>query len=360
MIDDAVQPQCTVPWCENQTPAWVCMACIEALAVDLAAIPEVLADLMITMTRQDVGRSLPGVARERPLAYRPDAAEVGRDLHAVLSTWVRHLLESRGLSWESQFPRAAPPPGVPVRRPGDPYGPLPPPRPHQPEGLYTVGEWRPAGPEHRLPSDDTIALAVWLGGHLESVRQDEAGGELCDELADAVGRARHATDRAGSRVYLGPCDCTLPGERQMDLYAAPHHDRSTCRACGKVWDVAERRARMLEQADDLLLTGEVATRALPGLIDEALTFETLRTLRRYHGLDWYEPHPDDPNKRPRYVVREIREALERARVAAEARQQRMAAARPPDDQLSPGLAALFASVRAAAKVNTTTQAVRDA
>jgi hypothetical protein len=346
MTRAATTPLCRTPSCRGPYPvadAFVCTNCTAELRTALRSIPEIMAELLVNMTRQDVADPQPGGrSDEPPLLYRPEATEAGRDLHAVLTTWTAHLLESRGLAWEDVLPRKRPQ--------GAPYGPLRAPVP----GAYTYPPPETAtNPSNRrdaarLPSGDTAELARWLDRHLETVRADEAGGELVDEVVDAVARCEHAIDRAPARIYLGACGCSTPLEPQVDLYAHPDSAFVTCRACEAVYNVTERRAWLLEQSQGLLVTAELASRALPGLVGVTITPEIIRSLHRNHGLARHRPSAGDPHRRWRYRVGDIVSTI------AELQARRSSAAvdsrvRPPIEALPPELQVAVVAVSAAAR-----------
>lgn len=333
---------CGAPDCSNPaSDGDVCWSCVEELRSSLRAVPEVLADLLITVTRQDQGeRSVGGGGSdEPPLLFRPEAADVARDLHAVLQAWTSVVMRPLGLDL-TEIRRAAQPD---IRR--VPVGPQRPPV----RGQVTVPErWRVDTVSGRFPGKDTLELARWLERHPDTIRRMPCAGALCDEIADAVARCLRACDRPGSRLYLGPCTCSTPELRQ-DLYARQESATVTCRACETVWNVEERRLFLLERSGRYLVTAETATRALPQLLGYELTFDMLRNLRRRWGLVAQPPAKHDPLQRPLYRIAEIAAAV--ASRAAAAQRRRVGPdpeARPPVEDLPPDVAALFTAVRQAA------------
>jgi hypothetical protein len=352
----APSPLCCSQDCPNPSPdGFVCRSCAGELRRNLRVIPEVMGDLLITYTRQDVGDRSPGGggSDEPPLLFRPEAAEVGRDLHAVLTVWTAHIMGRLGLDLAEL--RATSRPDIRTV----PIGPARPPVP----GQRTVPApwWREDSPGGRFPDNDSLELALWLERHTETVRTDERAGELVDEIADAVARARRATDRPGSRIYLGSCDCSIDAGRAIDLYARPDAARVTCRNCETVWDVDYRRSWLLERSADVLVTPEVATRALPSLLGYDLTPDLLRRLHAREGLERYPPARTDPHRRYRYRIGDIVDAVQARAATAERRREGKRAARVSLEGLPEDVAAMFAAARvAAAASNRTAQAVQRA
>lgn len=322
------QPLCTVSACSNPArDGFVCDPCIWGLRGDLRAIAEVKQDLLVTLTRQDVGDRQPSgrVEVEPPLLYRPEASDAERDLNATLTAWAGVIARSWGVTMRDVL--APPPPG------------------QKPDNwLDERGEW---ATERGLYADaQTLELALWLERHTGAVRANEQfGGQIVEEIGNAVARARQATDRPGARVYLGPCVCEHTDDaRQVDLYARPDAARVTCWNCEAVWDVTERREWLLTESASVLITGEMATRALPSLLDYDLTPDLLRKMRNRQNLPVYPPAGGDPHRRDRYRVGDIVMAVA-ARKAAAAKRY---AAAPPLDELPPDMARLFEAARQAA------------
>lgn len=349
----AATPLCTSPSCRGPHPApdaFVCPSCLAEVRAVLLDVPDTMDELLVNMTRQDVAPPQPGGggSDDPPLLYRPEATEAGRDLHATLVSWVRHLLEARGLGWDVVLP---PPP---ERPPGAPYGPLRP--PGRAGGLPVPGAYtypRPGAHTDtsagRLPGDDTVEMALWLARHLATIAADVAGGQLVDEVVVAVTRCRYAVDRPADRIYLGPCACSIPLEPQVDLYAHPDAVMVTCRVCEAQYHVATRRQALLDRSRGLLVTAELASRALPGLLGVTLTPEIVRGLHRHHALARHQPLKSDPHRRWRYRVGDIIDLVGGLQLAAERRAAGRRAARPPIEELPEELRAAVTAVAAHAR-----------
>jgi hypothetical protein len=262
---------CARPDCSNPTSGgYVCGVCLGRLDGHLAELPDLVADLDDVVARQTrTGDRVGSRPAETGLPYNLGAAEVRDDLRNVLSTWIRDL-------WESYRPGR----DVPTRESGLDGEP--------------VTEWV----LDPLDLDDTLPeMAKWLRRHPSWIEDHPAGGELVDEITDAVERVRRAVDLPPARVYCGPCpDCGA------DLYASPGRSIVRCRECESAYDVEARRAALLNAARGALGTAAEIARALPRLLGRELSANTVRTWARAGKLTKREP---DRLGRPRYLVGEV-------------------------------------------------------
>lgn len=306
-------PLCTAHGCHRPSPhGALCRSCVDRLVADLRDVEALVDELLLAITRADRlerhGRPDPDAERrtlDRPelgtavgvLPYREDPSEVGRDLHAVLTTWIRHLCETRGVP----IPEL-----VPVRVFGS--------------------RLRPVG-TFRFPGRETVEAALWLARHPDTIAGDEAAAELESEVRDAIARTRRSRD-VDELQYLGPCSCspTLAvnwcardadvcdcGGRhgqQVDLYAKRQADFVTCASCGARWDTADRREWLLERVEDQLDTAAGLSRALAdlaaNLLDgKKLTDSMIRGYAHRGAITPHPPHPLDAKRLPRYRVGEV-------------------------------------------------------
>ncbi|WP_424183837.1 hypothetical protein ACOBQX_17920 [Actinokineospora sp. G85] len=244
--------------------------CLGRLLGDLFAVAELVDDLDATISRQtSTGQRVGSRSAETGLPFNVGAAEVRDDLRNTLSTWVRDL-------WETHGPRREVPTGETA-----------------PDGSPVVVAELDA-----LYLDDTLhEMAAWLRRHPTWVEHHPAGGELVDEITDAVERARRAVDLPPALVFCGPCpDCGA------DLYA--HPDRATvgCRECESRHEVEALRAALLDAARGHLATAAEVSLALPRLLGRTLSANTVRTWARAGKLTRREP---DDRGRPRFLVGEV-------------------------------------------------------
>ena len=95
---------------------------------------------------------------------------------------------------------------------------------------------------------------------IPEIRRHPAVAELVDEITDAVHQARRVIDRPADRVYLGQCyvETPDPDGKQVtclaELYARPTASEVQCKVCGAEHEVGERRAWLLQRAQDMIVT----------------------------------------------------------------------------------------------------------
>lgn len=271
-------PLCLAPMCDRPAHAgFLCGSCVSTLRKDLESVTDLLADLEVTVCRQDKlsdpsGRS----TDERPLPLRLGPVEARDTLTATLEAWARHVAGRRGA-------------GI---------------------GLYGAA-----------------VSARYLRLHLNEVASDEQAGQLADEIGFAVITSRRAVDKPLQHVYLGPCMNELneherkarPGAEfcSHDLYAHPRAVEVVCEAegCGAMWGVAELREWLLGEAEDQLRTATELSRALPDLLRMHITAATIRGWARYGKITQHPPVPgSDRPKDPTYRVGDV---IDQARKDAE-------------------------------------------
>lgn len=244
-------PSCSFPALNG----FLCRNCTDTLTRDLKAIPWLLEDLEITITRQDrLSDVSDRSSDEHPLPIRLDPMEVRRDLHSTLAAWAQHVAgKHQGL------------------------GP----------GVWTE-----------------LALAQYLLAHIGDILTDPAAGECANEIGNARLRAQRTIDKPVERVFAGPCD-----DCDKDLYAHPSAAEVKCinPECGAVYPIEARRQWLLGKAEDQLLTATEMSRALPGLLGKPLT---AAMLRGYAHRGRLTQHPPLPNRKdPLYKVGEVLDLL---------------------------------------------------
>ena len=229
--------QCGRPIGDN---ASACTHCGARLTKALGDVPWLHAQLQITLTRQDhVTRIGPVVttrlepagddlgaltARPGPLPFDYRAAEAGANLRLHLAKLATQIAKARGI-------------------------PITAPRPTTPAGL-----------------------ATWITGHVDWIRHRPDAADEIDACCHAVQLLRTVIDTAAPRVYAGPCGddsaawkvaaialTAITGHAQPEfcpgeLYATEGAPTIECDICGLVYEVAERRAWLIEAAEDRLAT----------------------------------------------------------------------------------------------------------
>lgn len=243
-------PICASPTCDRPPhDGHLCQSCINTLRRDLEAIPDLLADIMVTISRQDRLSDSDGRgSSEKPLPLRLGPMEAKRDLADTITAWSDHVAARR---------------------------------------------------DTNLTGQTTLQRADWLTLYLGEVQDDPRAGDLADEIGFAVITAQRAVDKPLQPRYVGPCD-----KCGADLYAHPRAKAVDCPnvpECETSYNVDDRREWLLEQAKDQLLTATELSRALPGLLQVPLNAATIRSWAHRGKLTQHPPLPDRP-KEPVYRV----------------------------------------------------------
>lgn len=104
-----------------------------------------------------------------------------------------------------------------------------------------------------------VELALW-GDDIDAVRRHPQAAEIVTSLGRAVKDAYRAIDRSADRQYLGTCQAR-EGETtcSAEVWVRPGAHQITCTQCGTTHDVPGRRAKLLEQAADLIVTPREAS-----------------------------------------------------------------------------------------------------
>jgi hypothetical protein len=234
--------------------AYACPHCADRLATELGEVAGLGDALDDTYSRQGRFSSAIGVLAHspvQPLPWDERASTCARTLRNTLSTWCRVVTGERGT---------------------DP------------------------------PADTLAAMAGHLAANLEWLRHHPAAAECVDELCRAVAAARYAVDRPRERLYAGPCWRDVDGgECPGELYAVLGAAEVACPVCGWLFEVAERRAWLLEAARDVLATATLVSAALSRL-DLAVTPERLWKWRERGRIFNHSAPGDDPTYRVGDVI----------------------------------------------------------
>lgn len=219
-----------VTGCGRPTRDMLCGSCaVELLGalrelLDRDGSPGLITELETTLSRQHVMSSGNGVAApsaETPMPFHESASEVRWVLANTISTWARDLHE--------------------------------------------------CNPHLRAPAGTTVDAATWMVGLPGLLALHPAADELHDEITHVVARIRRVIDLPPDRIYAGPCDARIDGERCPDhLYARPGHRRVQCGSCATEHDVEERRNWMISYAVDLRVTATVALGWARVLLDKTI------------------------------------------------------------------------------------------
>lgn len=253
--------------------SFVCGACVADLERALGDVAFLAAQLDVTFTRQSRMGSGDGGRRsaERPLPFNARASKVGAELRVALVGWVRVLHE-----------QVTAPLYGPVCAPACRHGSC--------RGVKAA----------RMPGNTLAQMAAWLLLHLDDVRQHEGGPEMVEQITSVVRIAENAVDRPAERVYSGPCD-----ECGTDLYGRIDAAQVTCRECGWRYDIAARRAWLLDEAEDVLANAALIARALNRLGTAVKVDRIYQWSRRGQLL----AHGVDLQGRPTYRIGDVLDLL---------------------------------------------------
>lgn len=196
-----------------------------------------------------------------------------------------------------------------------------------------------------LPAPGIAVYARWLAGNVDELAQLEDAADALREFASVCERARRTINRPPDRRYVGPCeDCgadlyvpALGQGRQVETVCCRNRvpdpeGGEEWVPCGAEYPMQARRAWLLEQAYDRLLTAAEMSRAIRELIEgRPVSPNTISqwASRGQHSddpeqpgrvyLTRYLPHPRDRWKRPRFRVEEVIQFARRAYVAEQRR-----------------------------------------
>lgn len=250
--------ECLVDGCGRPvSDADVCTDCARRLDRALGNTRWVLAQLDLVITRQTAkAPHVGGASREQPLPYSPHASELRWVLENTVSTWARVVSEERGVD----LPKGD------LRRKGESSGPFCEECRH--ESCAQMRYWTPVA---------LGLLAAWLTGHVEWLRHHRAANEAVEEITSIVAKATRAIDVRPDRIYAGPCSIEDgPKVCGHDLYADPMSAVVMCPACGRRYDVTERKEWLIEAARDHLATASEASRLCWTMLGDLVTTAMIR------------------------------------------------------------------------------------
>lgn len=314
--------------CGALNDAWLCKPCTAELEQHIAELPAAIHGLRAVETRQAAGplrvnryrrwepshtaakdyREIPAALRSRyevkslpetPWPYSPNAVDQLWVIDHTVTSWARHLAESRGVEL---------------------------PAPIEIQRRFAVTSAGVAQVVRRDNPDQTATLIAWLLSNLEAIRFDEAAPEIHAEFAgladdnalaifgqadqsefyglcDAVGVAPNFPTFAGPTctALSGICghdSCALIHRIEFDyigakavvcgqqLHAADGDEIVRCASCGQVYPTKTRRKAMLEGLDDKLGTirevaGSLTTLDHPVSVDMINNAITRRQIATY-------------------------------------------------------------------------------
>jgi hypothetical protein len=122
----------------------------------------------------------------------------------------------------------------------------------------------------------SVDVVPWLLRHINDARFHEDAAQMHDEITYLHRRMESAVDRSPSRLYAGPCQNDLDGQRcERDLYAWPNADEIVCdgyraddAGCGATHTPEDRHDWLVATLDDALLPLDLLRMALPRLLPD--------------------------------------------------------------------------------------------
>ncbi|MEV8615677.1 hypothetical protein AB0383_48630 [Amycolatopsis sp. NPDC051373] len=224
--------QCTVGACGRPTQDVICAGHTAELVAALKSVPDLHADLEITLARR---HKVSGSTEGRrgvttPVMFHEAASETLRALERVVWHWA-HTFHSANKHLSSP-----------------------------PKTVQAACEWMA-----RFP-----ALIASLDG----------AGDMWEDLARETRNARRVIDLPASLSYRGECGAPLDiGVCLQALYAPSDAVTVWCRTCGAEWDAAERRDLLAGQVADACMNATRASQVLAA-VGIAIASATIRTYGR--------------------------------------------------------------------------------
>lgn len=192
------------------------------LTRDLAAVPEVWANLQVTVRMQDATSSAigGGATGSRP-CMNLDAHDKGETLTALLNGWA---------------------------------------------GALSL--------DHRQRT--AIDAAVFLTSHMSIIVHEDWAGDLADELHTSLRKCRAATDRAIDWISLGTCGFNGLDACDGEVLAIAGATEGHCRTCDSIWNVQERQQWKISEAWHATGSLRFLVQALREAKHISLNYETIR------------------------------------------------------------------------------------
>jgi hypothetical protein len=329
------EPLCTACVERPAHEGYLCEQCTRTLEKILAELPAQLDELQTTINRQaNAGRRDNGShtkAASQPLPIDLRAGHLLDMARNGLSTWIRHLCESRGITEIPNLHERAVTTRVAV------IGPVHPACLHESCRDFRI---------ERTPAVTTAGLAVWLTANIEAIRQDELAGEMYAAMVQLQRALNQAVDNHGKR-YAGLCtelvtvavDVTpgpvavvvpelvdQPQVCNQPLYTRPGAKVIRCSArddetgellgCGKEYRASERMRWALEQSEELLESAQFIAHALTDAGYHVTAGQIRGMDKRGRLFAWREDGEGKPLYRVGDVVDLLREKTKESRMTA--------------------------------------------
>lgn len=173
-----------------------------------------------------------------------------------------------------------------------------------------------------VPRMTAAECAQWLAKHSHAIASDEAAKECHDDIVDLTDRIRRIVNRPSPPVFCGPCPTLLTDEERAKLiddgeedreechtrlYAPPKADQVTCPRCGFEYDVKELQAWCWDNCDDKSFTLVQLCHVVLPPLGHVMKHRTLQRFVRKHEIMPTGQHAHVPT----YQLGQVRAALGR-------------------------------------------------
>lgn len=204
----------------------ICHYCVQDMERDLVRVDEVIAELAVTKTRQDVAGELNGgggTKLDAPAPINLTALEAETKLHKALMGWALKLVQERVEVWDAQC-------------------------------VHIRDQWMAAGrqgqpvfpPKPTLPGRSPHHLSNYLMGRLPYLATQPSTAYLKQRLSRHLDQCAAVCERATPRIFAGACPETNEGiECGTYVYEPQGATTARCKTCGFTWDIVEWTGRAL-------------------------------------------------------------------------------------------------------------------
>jgi len=195
--------------------------------------------------------------RNSPLPFSESASLLMDNVHGMLTTWVRHVCESRG---------------IPVSR------------------AFAVTSAR---------------MSAWLSCHVDAIAQDEAAGEIYGDVEGAVEQIERVINRPVPDRYLGPCPVIGENNEVCNAQLTTSRDASNveCQRCHTLHSVTALHEAQMRTTDQMSFTISELYRLILPVMRE---YVPDRTLRHWRSTGALVPTGYDSDNEPRFLLADVR------------------------------------------------------
>ncbi len=257
---------CPVSTCDRPRKGsdQICGACGADLRRALEQVPELAAELDVTLSRQTGLTYGSGKSAETPLPYAPQAGIAAGKLRVTLVGWVL-VMQERATIYQGPVCERC-------------------------RHLSCVGMAE--------PKDEVGLLALWLLWRFQSLVRHAAAVEICEEIVERVQEARKAIDRRPDTVYAGRCDYC-----QTHMYGRVNRAMVICPnpECAIGVPLVDRRDQLMESMRDYLANSVQLSRLLSYLGRRVPD----RTIRWWAGKGRIAAHGIDTDGHPMYRLGDV-------------------------------------------------------